>query len=95
MYACEQFTHCVIKDVECSCDAWNKLWDFGLGWNFSLLDGCVDRHCELINGFSIHDLASAARVNWMFSAVSVTFLKYSAKSSTTSVMSCSVVVSIS
>ena len=77
MYACEQFTHCVIKDVECSCDAWNKLWDFGLGWNFSLLDGCVDRHCELINGFSIHDLASAA------------------KSSTTSVMSCSVVVSVS
>ena len=41
------------------------------------------------------NLASAARVNWIFSADSLTFLKYSAKSSTTSVVSCSVAVSIS
>ena len=55
MYSCEQLIHCVIKDMECSCDAWNKLWDFGLGRNFSLLDGCVDLHCELINSFSIQE----------------------------------------
>ena len=30
----EQFVHCVINDMECSCDAGNKVWDFGFGRYF-------------------------------------------------------------
>ena len=47
----EQFVHCVIEDMECSCDAGNKLRDFWFGRYFPLLDGCVDFYCELIDSF--------------------------------------------
>ena len=43
----------MIEDVECSCDAGNKLWDFGFWRYFPLLDGCVDFYRELIDSFAI------------------------------------------